>query len=119
MTLFFIADEGVDRSIVVALREEGHEVISVAELSPGIPDEDVLELANRRNALLITSDKDFGELVYRKELLASGVILVRLSGMSSREKARILSTVIRERHNELMHCFTVIRPGQVRIRQRL
>lgn len=55
-----VADESVDFPIVVALRADGHDVVAVVELAPGINDEKVLELANQRKALLLTGDKDFG-----------------------------------------------------------
>jgi len=61
-----LADEGVDRQIVARLRRDGHNVRYVAEMSPGIPDEAVLDAANRGEALLLTADKDFGELVFRQ-----------------------------------------------------
>ena len=57
-----LADEGVDRQIVERLRQEGHHVVYIAEVEPGITDEVVLDRANEINALLITLDKDFGEL---------------------------------------------------------
>jgi Domain of unknown function (DUF5615) len=62
--MILLADESVDRPIVERLRQDGHDVTYVAELSPSISDEQVLQEANTRNALLLTEDKDFGELVY-------------------------------------------------------
>ena len=59
--MYLVADEGVDRSVVGRLRKDGHAVDYVAELDPGITDDQVLELATQRGALLITADKDFGE----------------------------------------------------------
>jgi len=53
-----LADEGVDKQIVVRLREEGYSVSYVAEMAPGISDDIVLELANKEGSLLLTSDKD-------------------------------------------------------------
>ena len=67
-----VADEGVDRAVVERLRRDGHDVVYVAELSPSIPDEEVLRQANARNALLITADKDFGDLVFRQRIVHSG-----------------------------------------------
>lgn len=63
--MILLADESVDRPIVERLRGDGHDTVYVAELSPSITDEQVLQKANSRNALLMTEDKDFGELVYR------------------------------------------------------
>jgi predicted nuclease of predicted toxin-antitoxin system len=61
-----LADESVDGPIVARLRQEGHEIVYVAELSASITDEEVLQQANARAALLVTADKDFGELVFRQ-----------------------------------------------------
>ena len=60
-----VADEGVERQIVEQLRQNGHTVIYVAELAPSISDDQVLQQANERQAILVTVDKDFGELVFR------------------------------------------------------
>ena len=77
-----VADEGVDRRVVGRLRQSGHQVWYVSEMEPGITDEAVLELANREGAVLLTADKDFGELVFRQERMVKGVILIRLAGIS-------------------------------------
>ncbi|MFH1118040.1 MAG: DUF5615 family PIN-like protein, partial [Pseudomonadota bacterium] len=84
-----VADEGVDRPIVEKLRCEQHEVIYVAELAPGINDDDVLRLAKERHAILLTADKDFGELVFRLNRAGEGIVLIRLHGFPSEEKAAI------------------------------
>ena len=115
-TLSLIADENVDRQIVALLRKEGHEVLYVAELDPGINDDDVLRQANERHALLLTADKDFGELVYRQRRLTEGVVLFRLAGLPPEKKAALIASAIRTHVDELSHAFTVISPGMVRIR---
>src|SRR5262245_61172078 len=63
--MMLLADESVDRMIVERLRADGHDTLYVAEMSPGITDDEILREASSRNALLLTEDKDFGELVYR------------------------------------------------------
>ncbi len=55
----FLADENIDRQIVAALRQSGHDVTYVAELDPGITDDQVLDIATREGLLLLTADKDF------------------------------------------------------------
>lgn len=62
ISMNLLADESVDGPIVARLRQEGHEIVYVAELSPSITDEEVLQQANARAALLVTADKDFGEV---------------------------------------------------------
>ncbi len=60
----FVVDEGVDLQIVKALRKKRHDVLYIAELASGITDDLVLQYANQQDRILITRDKDFGELVY-------------------------------------------------------
>lgn len=111
-----LADEGVDRPIVEQLRQDGQSVLYVAELESGISDEEILQRANEQMAVLVTADKDFGEMVFHQNLLsAGGVVLIRLEGLSPRRKVEIVSRVFRERGAELPKAFSVISPGQVRI----
>jgi predicted nuclease of predicted toxin-antitoxin system len=113
-----VADEGVDRQIVDRLRHDGHQVFYVAEMQPGVPDEVVLALANGEGALLVTADKDFGELVFRERRSTSGVILIRLAGLAPTAKAEIVASAIRAHAVELPRSFAVITPKTLRIRRR-
>ena len=114
-----LADESVDRPVVERLRQSGHEVWYVAEMKPGIPDYVVLNLANQKEAILLTADKDFGELVFRQGQLTGGVILIRLAGVSPILKADIVDSVLTAHSNEMEQAFTVIIRGAVRIRRRM
>jgi predicted nuclease of predicted toxin-antitoxin system len=116
--LNFVADEGLDCQIVERLRRDGHLVSYIVEMDAGISDEAVLQLANSQNALLLTSDKDFGELIFREKRLAQGVVLVRLAGLLPETKAAMVAAAIARYGNELSQAFTVISPKLVRIRPR-
>jgi predicted nuclease of predicted toxin-antitoxin system len=59
----FLADESCDAALVRALRAARHGVISIAQTSAGVADRVVLELAMTGERVLLTRDKDFGELV--------------------------------------------------------
>jgi predicted nuclease of predicted toxin-antitoxin system len=111
-----LRDEGVDRPIVEHLRRAGFEVLYVAEMEPGIPDEGVLERAHQANALLITADKDFGELVFRQRRLSRGVVLLRLAGLDEEAKSAAVLSVLAAHESELIGAFSVITPKRVRIR---
>ena len=113
----FVADEGLDAPIVVALRNEGHEVFYIKEEHPGISDDEVLKIANERNEVLISADKDFGELVYRMKRVHSGILLIRLSGLSPKEKGIVVSATVKEHANELADAFTVINKTHVKVRK--
>jgi predicted nuclease of predicted toxin-antitoxin system len=114
-----LADESIDRQIVERLRQDGHRVAYVAEMAPSTPDDQVLARANEDEAVLITSDKDFGELVYRQGRIHSGVVLLRLAGLSPQEKAAVASAVLRDRGTEVQDAFAVVSRRNVRIRRRL
>ena len=111
----FVADENLHRVIIQRLRQEGHEVIAIAETAPGIADDAVLAIAVQENALLLTEDKDFGELVFRLQLLATGIVLFRLGAASSQIKAQNIALAIQQHGTDLLGKFAVITPRTVRI----
>jgi predicted nuclease of predicted toxin-antitoxin system len=112
-----LADEGVDRPIVERLRRDGHEVRYVAEESPGMRDPEILQDANDGGSVLMTADRDFGELVFRQGRLHAGVILLRLAGLSAATKAELVAKAIRDHEDRLRASFCVITHGAVRIRR--
>ena len=112
-----LADESVDRQIVDRLRWDSHQVWYVAEMEPGISDDAVLDLANQKEALLLTADKDFGELVFRQRRLSPGVVFLRLAGLSSVSKAEIVASAVTKHAADLSQAFAVITPGVIRIRR--
>ena len=115
----FLADESLDFQIVSRLRQDGCDVLYVAEMAPGISDSEVLGLANSNAALLLTADRDFGELIFRRHLISGGVVLIRLAGLSAEHKAEIVSSAISLHSDELRNSFVVITPGLIRIRRNL
>jgi predicted nuclease of predicted toxin-antitoxin system len=84
-----VADESVDKPIVDRLRSHGHDVRFVAELDPGIDDEAVLQQSRELGAVLLTADKDFGELVFRQRRVHSGIVLIRLAGVRAETQSRV------------------------------
>lgn len=112
-----LCDEGVDRPIVDALRRAGQEVSYVAELSPGIDDDEVLARAAEEQAVLVTVDKDFGELVYRQGRIHHGVLLIRLHGLAASDKAQIVVGAVADHGAELPGAFAVIDRNRIRIRR--
>jgi predicted nuclease of predicted toxin-antitoxin system len=117
--LVFVADESVDKQIADGLRRVGYEVLCVWELDPGLADEDVLALAVGQGAVLITADKDFGEIVFRQRRAAAGVLLIRLAGLSQHAKATLVVRAVQAHSGKLRNAFTVVSPGHVRVRSTL
>lgn len=111
-----LADESVDGEIVRALRAAGHAVDYAAELDPGAPDDLVLGRATTTRAILVTADKDFGELVFRQRRASSGVVLVRLAGLSSARKAAIVVGAFERHAAEMRGAFSVVTGSSIRVR---
>lgn len=89
----FVADENFPRPALEALRNAGWEVFSVAEERPRISDEEVAALCSASQRVLLTFDKDFGELVFHRGLSAgSGVVLFRLIPESPEEAVDLAGT---------------------------
>ncbi|OPY69944.1 MAG: hypothetical protein A4E57_00822 [Syntrophorhabdaceae bacterium PtaU1.Bin034] len=77
MSLRFLADESCDFGVVRSLRSAGFTVTAVSEVASGADDNAVIDLANHEKSILITEDKDFGQLVYASGHESVGVILLR------------------------------------------
>jgi len=103
-----LADESVDNGIIVLLESVGHSVYSITKWHAGITDIQVLELSLTRKELLLTEDKDFGELTIRFNRPNSGIVLISANDLTVSERFEILSDVLLRYDNELLHCFTVI-----------
>lgn len=112
----FVADENIERLLILELRGRGHEVWSVSSSECGIPDDQVLERARGQDANLITGDKDFGELVYRSGERVRGVVLLRLQGLPLKALVQRSLEVIEGHLQELEGSFLVVTARQVRKR---
>lgn len=99
-----------------SLRAAGHAVAYVAESDPGLTDEAVLRMANESGSVLVTNDKDFGELVFRRRQVSKGVVLLRLATMAAQDRAELAEAIVRRHGDELRGAFTVVTPSAVRIR---
>jgi len=80
-----LADENIDPPLIGWPRAAGHEVISIRETAKGCEDSKVLDLAVVESCILLTADKDFGQLVFRQGLPCCGIILLRLRARSIEE----------------------------------
>ncbi len=116
MNRLIVADESVDFAIIELLRSAGFAVRAIVEEHPGWSDERVLEFAFREQAFLLTEDKDFGELTYRLKKPNHGILLIRLIHLTGEVKAPLVLEVLQENKNRLLHCFSVLDEGKLRIK---
>ncbi|MCC6329137.1 MAG: DUF5615 family PIN-like protein [Acidobacteria bacterium] len=115
----FLADENFEPQFVESLRDEGHEVLFLDEYRAGVSDEEILEFAVEQNAVVITNDKDFGELIFRHGFESRGVVFLRLYDLPLSERIRIVIEAIRSHEAVLKTSFTVISEDNVRVRKSL
>lgn len=106
--LKYLADENLGIRVPVFLRSLGLDITSIAEDYPGASDIQVLKLANTQDRILITLDKDFGELVYKERLIHPGIIFLRLKDESIKNKMHVLRRVLKSNKNYYGK-FTVLR----------
>ena len=111
----FLADESCDFAAVRALRAEGFDVLSVAEASAGADDERVIALALRECRILLTEDKDFGQLVFAAGRKSVGVVLIRFPASARSALESRVRELVRKHADRLMGSFVVLQPERTRI----
>ena len=111
----FLADECCDAELVLELRNEGHDVIYVMESMSSSPDNEVLQKAYLERRILITEDKDFGELVFRLKMQTRGIILLRFQVTDRNIKWPKLQKLIRAKSEDLFGKFVVIDKNKARL----
>jgi predicted nuclease of predicted toxin-antitoxin system len=110
-----LADENFPGDAVSALIDAGYDLVWVRTANPGMADPDVLAWAQAEERVVLTFDKDFGELAFRVGLpSACGIILFRISAPSSDYVARTATAVLRSRSDWVGH-FSVIDDKRIRM----
>jgi hypothetical protein len=113
----FLANENFPGTAVEALRTAGHDVVWVRATAPGMADPDVLDWAVREERVLLTFDKDFGELARGSAMPpACGVVLFRMSMPRPGDAGQRLAAIVSARDDWAGH-FSVVEPGRVRMRR--
>jgi len=112
----WLADECVTASLVDVLRQAGHDVLYLTEQAAGSHDIEVLELAMREQRLLLTEDKDFGDLIFRRGRAAPGIVLMRIASENPRLIEERLITAIEQYGEGLFGQYLVIEEARFRSR---
>jgi predicted nuclease of predicted toxin-antitoxin system len=113
--LKFLADESCDHGVVIALRAAGYDVVALSEITSQTIDSEVIAQAYREGRVLLTEDKDFGQLVFASQSESAGVILIRFPGNARKALTSTMVSLVRQREKELPNAFVVVQPGQIRI----
>ena len=108
---------GVGRKSEQFLNEVGHNIVCVRKVNARATDEEILEIAVHEQRIVLTMDKDFGELVYNSGKNHKGVLLLRLEDQTGKVKARVLSEILESHSEDLEGHFSVYKNGRLRIRK--
>jgi predicted nuclease of predicted toxin-antitoxin system len=111
----FLVDECTGPRAAEWLMAQGHEVLSAYDHSRGAPDDALLARAAAEDRILITNDRDFGELIFREGRAHRGVIFLRLVDERPANKIRVLTRLLANHQEQLAGQFVVVTESQVRI----
>jgi len=115
--LRFLVDVGVSKKVENWLKSQGCDVKCVRDLDPKMDDVELLKIAASENRLVITMDKDFGELVYNSGVSHAGVLLLRLEEARFDEKIRVVEDILKNYSDKIVNKFCVYKDGKLRIRK--
>jgi predicted nuclease of predicted toxin-antitoxin system len=112
----FLVDVGVGKKVENWLKSEGFDVLSVREIDPRAKDLRILQWAVDQQRIVITMDKDFGELVYNSGIHHAGVLILRLEDADGDAKVEVAKKILTEYDDKIESHFCVYQDGRLRIR---
>ncbi len=112
----FVVDVGVGITIENWLTEQGYKVIPVRIINREMEDGEIISLAVNEDAIIITMDKDFGELVHKENMQHKGILLLRLEDAVSEEKLAVIQNIFPTHLENISKSFAVFQNGRLRIR---
>jgi len=104
----FLADVNIEKAIVECLQNHGFDVKWIPDYNCEMNDADLLAMANHEKRILVTNDKDFGELVFLRKQNAFGIILLRVKGQNMGEKMALLEKLILNHKKKIPNHFILI-----------
>ncbi len=112
----FLVDESTGLSVARFLRDAGHDVMVVVESMPQAEDREILARALAEERIVVSNDKDFGDLVYRQLQDHRGVIILRLKEDSAENRVGVMRRLLERYAERLGGSFTVATEQAIRIR---
>jgi predicted nuclease of predicted toxin-antitoxin system len=110
----FLIDECTGPAVAAWLAQQGHDVYSVYDQLSGASDDALLEKAFREDWILITNDRDFGELIFREGRPHRGVVFLRLEDERAANKIYVLGQLLASHASHLANQFVVVTETQLR-----
>ncbi|MCP4594753.1 MAG: hypothetical protein GY842_28810 [bacterium] len=114
--LKFLVDVGVGTGVEELLLARGYDTKTVRSIDPRMDDLGIVRLAHSEDRMVLTMDKDFGELVYHSAASHAGVLLLRLDDANGEEKRLVVEEILAAHQERMKNCFCVYQKGKLRIR---
>lgn len=115
--LKFLVDVGVGRKVEEYLLEKRYDTKAVRALDQKMPDEVIIRLAALEKRIVITMDKDFGELVYHSGMDHCGILLLRLEDATGSEKQQVIAKILEKYADNIKNNFCVYKNKKFRFRK--
>jgi predicted nuclease of predicted toxin-antitoxin system len=119
MNLKFLADESCDFAVVRCLRAAGFDVEAIMEIASGESDANIIKMAVASGRILITEDRDFGDLVYAHQQEHGGITLIRYPSTARKNMAEVIRDLVLQKGETLAGCFMVVSPHKIGIRNKI
>ncbi len=110
----FLANVNVEKPLVDFLDEKGFDIKWVTNIDKRMPDTRVCEIANKEQRVIITNDKDFGEIVFLQKKTTYGVILLRIKGQNSSEKIILIEKLLDKYPDKIADHFVIVTKEKIR-----
>lgn len=111
----FLIDVGVGKKVEEWLKADGYDVKTVRSIDPKARDVEILKIAKIEFRMVVTMDKDFGELIYKSGKSHSGVLILRLEDAKGSKKVEVLKKILHDFEDEIENRFCVFQNNRLRI----
>ncbi len=112
----FVIDMGVGKTIEDYLASIGNTTLRILDENMEMPDDEIIHFAVSKNAVIVTMDKDFGELIFKNKIAHTGVLLLRLEDADNEEKLSAIQHILSiSSPTQLQNNFCVYKNGKLRI----
>lgn len=110
-----LADENFPLASIEILEAKKYNVLSIAKFYPGITDSEIIKLANREERLILTFDRDFGQLIFKEGLIPErGIFYFRLQQFQAEMPAHIILDILEKSNFDVSGTITVIEENFIR-----
>jgi predicted nuclease of predicted toxin-antitoxin system len=115
--LKFLVDVGVGEKVEEYLLEKRYDTKAVRSLDQSMSDQEIIRLAALEKRIVITMDKDFGELVYHSGMDHCGILLLRLEDATGSEKQQVIAKILAKYADNMKNNFCVYQNKKFRFRK--